>query len=90
VTRARLTQIMDLLLLAPDLQEQILELPRVTRGRDPVTEREIRAVAKLPCWRDQRRRFDLHYLSCLATVSGARSENKNASTRSLSCRDSLE
>jgi hypothetical protein len=58
VTRARLTQIMDLLLLAPDLQEQILWLPRVTRGRDPITERELRVVAKAACWREQRRRLE--------------------------------
>ena len=33
VTRARMTQIMNLLLLAPDIQEAILFLPPVTRGR---------------------------------------------------------
>lgn len=36
VTRARLTQIMNLLCLAPDLQEQILFLPVTERGRDAV------------------------------------------------------
>ena len=36
VTRARLTQVMNLLLLAPDIQEAILFLPRVRGGRDPV------------------------------------------------------
>src|SRR5438045_91245 len=34
VTRARITQIMNLLMLAPDLQEQILFLPLVESGRD--------------------------------------------------------
>ena len=35
VTRARVTQIVNLLLLAPAIQEQILDLPPVTNGRDP-------------------------------------------------------
>src|SRR5450756_479212 len=35
VTRARISQIMSLLYLAPDIQETILLLPRIERGRDP-------------------------------------------------------
>ena len=37
VTRARMTQIANLLLLAPEIQEAILDLPPVTNGRDPVS-----------------------------------------------------
>jgi len=55
VTRARVTQIMNLLHLAPDIQEAILYLPRSTRGRDPVTERDVRAVVAETDWRKQRR-----------------------------------
>ena len=55
VSRARLTQIMNLLNLAPDIQEQILHLPRVEKGRDPVTERELRPIAAVADWRKQRR-----------------------------------
>jgi len=54
VTRARVTQIMNLLLLAPDIQEKILFLPRVGRGRDPVTERHLRAVTAVADWGEQR------------------------------------
>lgn len=54
VTRARVTQIMNLLHLAPDIQEAILHLPRVTAGRDPLTERELRAVTAETDWRKQR------------------------------------
>ncbi len=54
VTRARVTQIMNLLHLAPDIQEAILFLPRVEEGRDPVTERDLRPVAALVDWRKQR------------------------------------
>jgi hypothetical protein len=55
VTRARLTQVMNLLFLAPDLQQQILEMPLVKTGRAPPTERELRGVAQTPNWREQRR-----------------------------------
>jgi hypothetical protein len=54
VTRARVTQVMNLLHLAPDIQEAILFLPRVESGRDPITERDLRPVAAVPDWRKQR------------------------------------
>ena len=54
VTRARLTQIMNLLRLAPEIQEAILFLPRVERGRDPIKERQLRPIAAQPDWRKQR------------------------------------
>jgi hypothetical protein len=53
VTRARVTQIMNLLNLAPDIQEDILFLPVVKRGRDPVTERDLRPIVAVPDWRKQ-------------------------------------
>lgn len=53
VTRARMTQIMNLLLLAPEIQEEILELPLVTNGRDPVSERQLRRIVKEPVWERQ-------------------------------------
>jgi hypothetical protein len=54
VTRARLTQIMNLRFLAPDIQEAILFLPRVACGRDPITERHLRPIAAEPDWDKQR------------------------------------
>jgi hypothetical protein len=57
LTRARITQIMNLLFLAPDIQEAILFLPRVTRGRDDVTERDLREVLKTLMWSEQRARW---------------------------------
>lgn len=54
VTRARVTQIMNLLCLAPDIQEELLFLPRVERGRDPIQERQLRPIATVPDWRKQR------------------------------------
>jgi hypothetical protein len=57
VTRARVTQIMDLLLLAPDIQEALLFLPPVEGGRDPIHLRELRYVCQAPEWAEQRRRW---------------------------------
>jgi hypothetical protein len=57
VTRARVTQIMNLLHLAPDIQEQILFLPPVTAGRDPVYEGDLRPIAALLHWDLQRARW---------------------------------
>ena len=54
VTRARLTQIMNLLCLAPDLQEQIRFLPLTDRGRDAITEKQLRPIAAVPSWKKQR------------------------------------
>lgn len=51
VTRARLTQIMNLLLLAPDLQEQLLFAANATS----TPERCLREVVRLPEWREQRK-----------------------------------
>jgi hypothetical protein len=55
ITRARATQIMNLLHLAPDIQEQILDLEPVISGRDPVTERDLRAMVREANWAIQRR-----------------------------------
>lgn len=55
VTRARLTQIMNLLNLVPEIQGQLLDMtiPNAI-GRD-ISERQIRPIAAMPCWRRQRR-----------------------------------
>lgn len=54
VTRARVTQIMNLLHLAPDIQEALLDLPRTT-GRDPVLLRDLQPIAATLEWRKQRK-----------------------------------
>lgn len=57
VSRARITQILDLNLLAPDLQEALLNLPQTRRGRDPVRERHVRPIVAEPEWGRQRKRW---------------------------------
>jgi hypothetical protein len=55
VTRARMTQIMNMLLLAPDIQEEMLFMPRTMTGRDPVSERGLRRVTAIVRWDRQRK-----------------------------------
>jgi hypothetical protein len=54
VSRARVSQIMNLLNLAPDIQEAILFLPRTVRGRDPLILRTLQPLASTIDWRRQR------------------------------------
>jgi hypothetical protein len=54
VTRPRISQIMNLLQLAPDIQEDILFLPRTVRGRDPLQLRQLQPIAAVLDWRKQR------------------------------------
>jgi hypothetical protein len=57
VTCARITQIMNLLYLAPDIQEEILFLDRVTQGKDPITEKRVGKLAMVCNWSKQRRQW---------------------------------
>ena len=54
VRRARMSQIMNLLNLAPDIQEVLLFLPEVVEGKDGVTERGLRQVVTEWRWGKQR------------------------------------
>lgn len=44
---------MNLLMLAPEIQEQILFMPRVMTGEDPVVLRELQATAAEANWKWQ-------------------------------------
>ena len=54
VSRARITQIMNLTLLAPDIQEDILFLPPTNGERALIRERDIRPICAIFDWRKQR------------------------------------
>lgn len=54
VSRARVTQVMDLLRLAPDIQEAVLLLPPDACRRSRLGEREARSIASLAAWSEQR------------------------------------
>ncbi len=53
VTRARVTQIMNLLHLAAPIQEEILNWSEVENERDPVSERALRRLTRIPMWSKQ-------------------------------------
>jgi hypothetical protein len=55
VTRARISQIMNLLHLAPEIQEALLFLPPTLRGRDPIILADLMPIAAAFDWRKQRR-----------------------------------
>ena len=57
VSRARITQIMHLRNLAPDLQETLLFLPPIESWRDTVSEHTFRPIIQELCWRRQRELF---------------------------------
>ena len=54
VTQQRMTQIMNLLHLAPDIQESLLFLHRIDLGRAPIHERLLRPIAAEIDWGKQR------------------------------------
>ena len=53
LTRARMTQIANLLLLAAAIQNEVLSMEPVVEGRDPVTERQLRPIAAEADWTKQ-------------------------------------
>jgi hypothetical protein len=55
VTRARICQILNLLYLAPDIQEALLFLPPTVRGRDAIILADLQPIAAAFDWRKQRR-----------------------------------
>ena len=55
VSRARVTQVMNLLVLAPAIQEELLFLSGIERGRDPIHLRQLQPIARMRDWRRQRR-----------------------------------
>ena len=61
VSRARITQIMNLRLLAPDIQEDILFLPRIESGRDRILIRDLQPIALIHDWRKQRKLWSQIY-----------------------------
>lgn len=65
--RERISQIVRLNYLAPDIQVELLYLPPTTSGRFPITETAVRKIANLLSWADQRREWKtlkrLHHLN---------------------------
>ena len=57
VNRARISQLLDLTHLAPDIQERVLLLDAI-EGVQPLHERTLRPITRQKDWRVQRAMFD--------------------------------
>ncbi len=55
ISTTRMTQIMWMDNLAPDIHEEILFLPNTVKGRDPIKEADIRPIAKTLDGKHQRK-----------------------------------
>jgi hypothetical protein len=56
ITRARVTQVIGMLRLAPEIREQILSIPNMAH-RPPVTERMLRPISAITDCNDQVKEF---------------------------------
>jgi hypothetical protein len=72
VTRARLTQIMNLRLLAADIQEEIISMVRLVKGRDMLCLQQLQRIALESNWQNQRKLWE----SCMISVN-ARCVDRN-------------
>ena len=65
--RERISQIVRLNYLAPDIQIELLYLPPTPTGRYPISESAVRKIANILSWADQRREWqqlkELHRVS---------------------------
>ncbi len=58
VTQPRMTQILNLLHLAPAIQKAILHLPMVEPGQGPIHEKMLRPIAAERDWGKQREKWE--------------------------------
>ena len=76
VTRARVTQILNLTSLAPDIQTAILNFAPTTMLRDQFKEREVRQIAAEPNWEKQRDLFQRLFAKQNATSGVCSTDQK--------------
>ncbi len=84
VTPARISQILNLLHLAPDIQEALLFLPRTQRGRDPIILRDLQPIAAILDWPRQRAMWSnltASFTRHLLSGSGGGSDKRSKTTR---------
>lgn len=58
LTRERVSQIVKLVWLAPDIQIEILHLPPVSNGHFLIRERAMRDISSTICWVEQHREWE--------------------------------
>ena len=64
ISKERISQIMRLIWLAPDIQQEILNMPRTPRGRFSVGEVTLRRVASKMLWSEQRAEWGRLQAAC--------------------------
>jgi site-specific DNA recombinase len=57
ISRARMSQLMSLADLAPEIQEALLFLPKTVAGPDRITEKALRQISRSMDWDRQRKQF---------------------------------
>jgi hypothetical protein len=81
VSRARLTQIMNLLLLAPEIQEEILSGEGLPIRTPATAETAVRALTKIVLWDNQRRTWmDLKKARPVSAPRGRMETGQGAAT----------
>lgn len=55
VSQPRISQILNLVLLAPDIQEALLFHPRLTLGKPSISEKALRPIVAIVDWDEQRK-----------------------------------
>jgi len=58
VSQPRISQILGLTMLAPEIQETLLFLPRISKGKAEISEKVIRSVTLLDDWAEQRKAWE--------------------------------
>ena len=74
ISTTRMSQIMWLDNLAPDIQEAILDLPRTVKGRDAILEKDVRPIAKTHDWKEQRKMWAELKLLAAPGMNGDRAD----------------
>jgi hypothetical protein len=59
VSQPRISQILSLTILAPDLQETLLFLPRLSEGKPEISEKSLRKITMLDDWDEQRKAWTM-------------------------------
>jgi hypothetical protein len=58
VSQPRISQILSLTMLAPELQETLLYLPRLSHGKSEISEKSLRKITTLDDWDEQRKAWE--------------------------------
>jgi hypothetical protein len=64
VSQPRISQVLSLTMLAPDIQETLLFLPRLAEGKPDISEKSLRKITMLDDWEEQREVWQEKWHGC--------------------------